>query len=35
MNKTEKIERAKVQLDNRVHYKPLGAPIIKKNAGNG
>ena len=28
MNKTEKIEEAKVQPDNRVHYKPLRAPIV-------
>ena len=28
MNKTEKIEVAKVQPDNRVHYKPLRAQII-------
>ena len=28
MNKTEKIEEAKVQPHNRVHYKPLRAPIV-------
>ena len=33
--KTEKIEEAKVQLDNRVHYKPLRLPIVKKHAGKG
>ncbi|RMX53114.1 hypothetical protein pdam_00015567 [Pocillopora damicornis] len=33
MNETEKIEEAKVQLDNRVHYKPLRLPIVKKHAG--
>ena len=35
MNETEKIEEAKVQLDNRVHYKPLRLPIVKKHAGKG
>ena len=29
MNKTEKIKEAQVQLDNRDHYKPLKAPIVK------
>ena len=29
MNKTEKIEEAKVQLDNRLHNKPLRSPIVK------
>ena len=29
MNKTEKIKEASVQLDNRDHYKPLKAPIVK------
>ena len=28
MNKTEKLEEAKVQPDNRVDYKPLRAPIV-------
>ena len=28
-NDTEKIEEAKVQLDNRVHFKPLRRPIVK------
>ena len=29
MNKTEKIEEAKVQFDNRLHNKPLRSPIVK------
>ena len=29
-NKTEKKIEAKVHLGNRVHYKPLRAPIVKK-----
>ena len=29
MNKTEKIEEAKVQLDNRLHNTPLRSPIVK------
>ena len=28
VNETEKIAEAKVQLDNRVHHKPLRAPIV-------
>ena len=35
MNETEKIEEAKVQLDNRVHYKPLRLPIVKKTRRKG
>ena len=29
MNRTEKIRETQVQLDNRDHYKPLEAPIVK------
>ena len=29
MNKTEKMEEAKVQFDNRLHNKPLRSPIVK------
>ena len=35
MSETEKIEEAKVQLDNRVHYKPLRLPIVKKTRRKG
>ena len=29
MNRTDKINEAQVQLDDREHYKPLKAPIVK------